>query len=645
MKLKWFKSGNGEKNAAKLTLYLLGNPNVGKSTVFNALTGLKQHTGNWSGKTVDAAFGKYTYNNIEHKIIDLPGTHAVNSCFSEEEVTGTEIMLGSKDSQESVCRSTTIIIGDGTSLERSIGLALDYLEKCGNNAIFCVNLCDIAKKKGIEINFDKLQKTLGIPVIGISAKKKSDINSLKTLIDDFMLNPQNTKDESDTPDFKNAPSSSISSRMQTAKKIMSECVKYTKEQNEKSFEYRFDKILTSKRYGIPIMILCLGFILWLTICGANYPSDLLAKLFGFLKPYIEGFFVNLHFPPFLTGILCDGVYETVTWIIAVMLPPMAIFFPLFTLLEDFGFLPRIAFNLDKCYARTNMSGKQCLTQCMGLGCNCVGVVGARIMPNETQRTVAILTNSLMPCNGRFALLIAMSTIFIGGSMAVQVSGVIPMLCVLFLICLSVVVTWCVSYCLTKTIYKNDNEIFALELPEYRKPEIAKTLIISLVNRTAKIVGRALLVSAPTGALVWLMANIQIDGITLLSYASNALDPFGRFLGVDGFIILAFILSLPANEITLPILVMGYLATGSMAEISDMETLKNILTANGWTIVTAINMMLLTLYHSPCITTLLTIYSETKSLKTVALSIVIPCVVGIILCLLVKYGFAIISLFM
>lgn len=433
--------------------------------------------------------------------------------------------------------------------------------------------------------------------------------------------------------------------MQTAKKIMNECVKYTKDQNEKNFEYKFDKILTSKRYGIPIMILCLGFILWLTICGANYPSDLLAKLFGFLKPYVEGFFVYLHFPQFLIGILCDGVYETVTWIIAVMLPPMAIFFPLFTLLEDFGFLPRIAFNLDKCYARTNMSGKQCLTQCMGLGCNCVGVVGARIMPNETQRTVAILTNSLMPCNGRFALLIAMSTIFIGGSMAVQVSGVIPMLCVLFLICLSVVVTWCVSYCLTKTIYKNDNEIFALELPEYRKPEIAKTLIISLVNRTAKIVGRALLVSAPTGALVWLMANIQIDGITLLSYASNALDPFGRFLGVDGFIILAFILSLPANEITLPILVMGYLATGSMTEISDMETLKNILTANGWTIVTAINMMLLTLYHSPCITTLLTIYSETKSIKTVALSIVIPCVVGILLCLLVKYGFAIISLFM
>ena len=649
MKLKWFKSGNGEKNAAKLTLYLLGNPNVGKSTVFNALTGLKQHTGNWSGKTVDAAFGKYTYNNIEHKIIDLPGTHAVNSCFSEEEVTGTEIMLGSKDSQESVCRSTTIIIGDGTSLERSIGLALDYLEKCGNNAIFCVNLCDIAKKKGIEINFEKLQKTLGIPVIGISAKKKSDINSLKTLIDDFMLNPKNIKIKSgldgDAVNFKNDCSSSISGRMQTAKKIMNECVKYTKDQNEKNFEYKFDKILTSKRYGIPIMILCLGFILWLTICGANYPSDLLAKLFGFLKPYVEGFFVYLHFPQFLIGILCDGVYETVTWIIAVMLPPMAIFFPLFTLLEDFGFLPRIAFNLDKCYARTNMSGKQCLTQCMGLGCNCVGVVGARIMPNETQRTVAILTNSLMPCNGRFALLIAMSTIFIGGSMAVQVSGVIPMLCVLFLICLSVVVTWCVSYCRTKTIYKNDNEIFALELPEYRKPEIAKTLIISLVNRTAKIVGRALLVSAPTGALVWLMANIQIDGITLLSYASNALDPFGRFLGVDGFIILAFILSLPANEITLPILVMGYLATGSMTEISDMETLKNILTANGWTIVTAINMMLLTLYHSPCITTLLTIYSETKSLKTVALSIVIPCVVGILLCLLVKYGFAIISLFM
>ncbi len=635
MKLKSIKS-RPKPNASR-SLYLLGNPNVGKSTVFNAMTGLKQHTGNWSGKTVDAAFGKYTYKDTEYKLIDLPGAHSVVSCFSEESVTGNEI----GNSPDGLKNSLTLVLADAAAPKRGVALALEYLEKCGGNAVLCINMCDIADKKGIKINFKRLEMRLGIPVIGITAKRKSEINALKDLIDrsfdkysDFTM-PLCSKSGYNKDSAK--------SRLNSADKIIDECVSFSPEGNSRNLGRRFDKIITSKRFGIPIMLLLLALILWLTVFGSNYPSALLSRLFSVIKPYLAAFVDYIGLPAFLCGIICDGIYGTVTWILAVMMPPMAIFFPLFTLLEDLGLLPRIAFNLDKYYARVNMCGKQCLTQCMGLGCNSVGVTGCRIMPNEKQRAVAILTNCFMPCNGRFALLIALSTIFVGSLAPSYFSGLIPMLCILLLICLSVIVTWCVSFILTKTIYKNDEDIFALELPEYRKPEIVKTLAVSLVNRTASIVGRAMLIAAPTGIVVWLMANLNIGDTTMLTYISRLLDPLGRFIGVDGFIIVAFILSLPANEITLPILIMGYMATGSMAEIGDMESLKTILTDNGWTIITAINMMLLTMFHWPCATTLTTIYHETKSKKILLLSIMLPCTAGVILCIIVKYGYMLINI--
>lgn len=618
-------------------LFLLGHPNVGKSTVFNALTGLKQHTGNWSGKTVDAAYGNFTYKNIKYNIIDLPGTHSIDSCLSEECVTKNEI----SDGIDSCSNSTTVIIIDATSMKRGISLILEYLEhpiyQRNKSVIVCVNLWDIAEKKGIKIDLDKLKETLGIPIITTSARRRHDIIKLKNALNESVA--KDAHDEASEYSNLYNMKSSIIKRNEYAQDIYDKCVTDLGADSQ-NLSRKFDKIITSKRYGIPIMILTLGLILWISIQGANYPSDLLAKLFAFLKPYIVSFFTYIRLPNLLVGLICDGIYDTITWIVAVMLPPMAIFFPLFTILEDVGFLPRIAFNLDKYYAKTNMCGKQCLTQCMGLGCNSVGVTGARIMPNETQRTIAILTNSLMPCNGRFALLIIVSSIFVGNIICERYSSIIAMSCVLLLIILSVVITWIVSYILSNTLYKNKDEIFSLELPEYRKPEILKTLAISLINRTAIIVGRALVLSAPMGAIVWILGNVQVGDITLLTHISEMLNPAGHFLGVDGFILFAFILSLPANEITLPILIMSYLSTNSMSDLSDINILKTIFEANGWTLLTAINIMLLTLYHSPCITTLATIYHETKSVKKVLLSIAIPCIVGVLLCLLTRLLFAI-----
>lgn len=620
MKYRKFKPKS--KDSPRL-LYLLGNPNVGKSTVFNAMTGLKQHTGNWSGKTVDAAYGNYTYRGVQYKLTDLPGTHSVTSEFSEERFAGGALAENEHEN------SVTMILADASALKRGIALALEFTAKRDGGAVFCVNFCDVAERKGIRINFRKLSDALGMPVIGITAKKRSDIERVKELIH----NEFEKISETCRAAKENFPPAVLLKRAET---IADECSSLPKSRD--GITEKLDEIVTSRVWGIPIILIFLAAILWLTIEGANYPSELLSRLFSYLKPRLSAFV-----PAPLSGILMDGVYDTVTWILAVMLPPMAIFFPLFTLLEDIGFLPRIAFNLDKCYARCGMSGKQCLTQCMGLGCNAVGVCGCRIMPGEKQRAVAVITNSLIPCNGRFAILISLSAIFIGGAVPRRAAGVVPMLCVMALICLSFAVSWGAALLLTKTLFRDDTRTFALELPEYRKPEIMKTLAVSLVSRTSGIVGRALLVAAPTGAVVWLLSNISLKDGNLLFVISRFLDPAGRFIGVDGFILLAFILSLPANEITMPILVMGYTAAGAMTDTGNLASLAAVLSANGWTIVTAVNMMLLTLFHWPCATTLLTIYKETKSVKILALSFVLPCLTGILLCMLVKYSALLLSI--
>ncbi|MEG1441973.1 MAG: nucleoside recognition domain-containing protein, partial [Oscillospiraceae bacterium] len=429
----------------------------------------------------------------------------------------------------------------------------------------------------------------------------------------------------------------VQALMQTATSISAKCT--TKNENKTCIKtLKIDKILTSKTFGIPIMLCMLGLILWITISGANYPSAWLSSMFSSLKVHIESFLTTCHIPPIICDVLLNGVYTTVTWIVSVMLPPMAIFFPLFTLLEDLGYLPRVAFNLDKYFGRANTCGKCALTMCMGLGCNAVGVTGCRIISSPRERLCAILTNTFMPCNGRFPLLITVSTIFLGGVFG-GLGSVCASLLVLALIVFGVIVSLIITKLLSLTLLKGESSSFTLELPPYRRPEIVKTLVRSMLDRTLFVLGRALIVAAPAGIVIWLMANIKVYDLSLLTYCGNFLDPFARLIGLDGYIVLAFILALPANEIVLPLIIMCYLSTSHMQEISDIRVIGELLRANGWTVLTAINVMLFSLLHFPCATTLLTIKKETNSLKWTCLAFIIPTCVAILVCMTTAFIYA------
>ena len=404
---------------------------------------------------------------------------------------------------------------------------------------------------------------------------------------------------------------------------------------------KIDKILTSKKLGIPIMLVFLGIIFWLTITGANYPSQLLSNLFGFLKEKLILFFNFIGIPVLIKSILIDGVYTTVTWIISVMLPPMAIFFPLFTLLEDSGFLPRLAFNLDNCFKKACSSGKQALTMCMGFGCNAAGVVGCRIIESPREKLTAILTNNFVPCNGRFPILITISSVFIASLFKGFTGSIISTIIVLVIILFGIFITLLISKFLSKTMLKGLPSSFMLELPPYRKPQIGKVIIRSIFDRTLFVLARAIKIAIPAGIIIWLFSNISIgsngilfcssDGISLLTYVANFLDPFAKFIGFDGYILTAFILGLPANEIILPILLMSYLRTNTLVDIDNIFNLGDILIQNGWTVLTAINVMIFTLLHFPCSTTLITIFKETNSKKWTLISFLLPTLCGILVC--------------
>ncbi len=397
---------------------------------------------------------------------------------------------------------------------------------------------------------------------------------------------------------------------------------------------KIDKILTSKKYGIPIMILFLGIIFWITIVGANYPSKALSSLFAWLGEKILWCLNAIHSPMWLTSVLVDGIYTTLTWVISVMLPPMAIFFPMFTLLEDLGYLPRISFNLDKYFRKACTSGKQALTMCMGFGCNAAGVVGCRIIDSPREKLIAILTNAFVPCNGRFPFLITISTIFIGSAVASGFSAsIISTLVVLAVILLGICLTLLISRFLSKTILKGVPSSFMLELPPYRKPQIGKILVRSIFDRTLFVLARAVSVAAPAGLIIWLFANVNIGNISLLTYIANFLNPFAKLMGLDGYILTAFILGFPANEIVLPIILMSYMQKGVLVDLEDTFQIGQILIQNGWTLLTAINVMIFTLLHFPCSTTLMTIKKEAGSWKWVFLSFMLPTVCGIVLCML------------
>lgn len=685
------------KSKCDFTIAIAGNPNVGKSTVFNSLTGLHQHTGNWPGKTVSNASGIANFNDKDFLLVDIPGTYSIMSNSQEEEIARDYICFGNPD--------CTVVVLDATCLERNLNLVYQILE-ITNKVVVCVNLLDEAKKKGIEIDLDKLSFTLGVPVVGTIARKKKTLNKLmqsvyevctekysdelfkikypeaienaisiveksvkELLCSSLFTNYRwislkllegNSKIISSIENYLNinlVDNENISCSVNKAKEILEEnninissfkdiivsTIMYhsekisldvinCKRQNYSVRTNKIDKILTSKLTGIPIMLLFFALIFWITITGANYPSALLTKFFNYIETKLVLLFEHFNSPLWLIDISVFGLYRTLAWIVAVMLPPMAIFFPLFTILEDLGYLPRIAFNLDNFFRKACTSGKQALTMCMGFGCNAAGVVGCRIIDSPRERLVAMLTNNFVPCNGRFPFLITISSIFFASSALGIWSSIWSTLAVIAVIIIGVIVTLVVSKILSKTILKGMPSSFMLELPPYRTPQFGKILVRSIFDRTLFVLGRAVSIAIPAGIIIWLFANINISGISLLTHVANFLNPFAKLMGLDGYILTAFILALPANEIVLPIILMSYTAGGSLMQIDDLSNISNILISNGWTILTAINVMLFCLMHFPCSTTLITIKKESGSLKWTALAFLIPTFLGIIACM-------------
>ena len=593
------------------TIILAGNPNVGKSSIFNNLTNKHQHTGNWTGKTVEIAEGDFKCNNQNYHIYDLPGTYSLNFHSEEERVAADFIKTTYHD--------VTIVVCDATCLERNLYLVLQIMQLTPK-VIVCINLIDEAQKKQIFINFSKLSKMLQVPVIPMSARKNYGFNELKEAINNYQK-PEKTFEK-------------ITDIAQKAKEITESTVIY-QNQNYDAKERKIDRILTHKFWGLLTMFALFLLIFWLTISAANYPSSLLFKMFNNLTPYLTKFLNILPLPDFLVDLMINGIYKVLSWVVSVMLPPMAIFFPLFTILEDLGYLPRIAFCLDKCFKKCRSCGKQALTMCMGFGCNAVGVTTSRIIDSKRERLIAILTNSFVPCNGRFPTLISLLSIFIIG---LNASSLLSALGLTVIIVFAILITLLISYILSKTILKGEKSAFTIELPPYRSPNLKNILTHSFRDRIYKILKRAISCSIPAGIIIWLLLNISLDNIPVINYIVNLLNPLGNLIGLDGAIILAFILGLPANEIIMPIILMIYLASSNLIEVNELSALKDILINNGWTILTCINFIILSLFHYPCATTILTIKKETNSTKWTLISIIIPLIIGISLCLLIKLLF-------
>ena len=594
---------------------LVGNPNVGKSTIFNALTGLRQKTANWAGVTVSSASGAFSLKGIRFTADDLPGIYSLNVRSAEEAVTREALLTKPYD--------YLIFICDATCIERGLALLAQTAELIGKSQfLLCVNLCDEAERKGISIDFSGLEEELGIPVIPASARKKHGLDLLLARLSQL----EETSGFSQPEEAGRIPKFFIPGELAARR------VRYSN-QNYRKREERLDRFLTGRITGGLTMLLLLTAVFWLTMTGANYPSALLYDWLFSFEEILSRTAGTLHAPWWLSSVLIDGVYRVTAWIVSVMLPPMAIFFPLFTFLEDSGYLPRVAFNMDSAFKKCRACGKQCLTMAMGLGCNAAGVTGCRIIDSPRERLIAILTNSLVPCNGRFPLLTAMISLF----MARRAGSLFSALLLTGFILLSFGMSFFASWLLSHTVLKGVPSFFTLELPPYRRPQAGKVLVRSLLDRTLFVLGRAVTAAAPAGLLIWLLANITIGGTSLLSLLAGFLDPAGRLLGLDGVILMAFLLGFPANEIVLPIILMAYLETGTLVSMEDSASLYNLLTAHGWTVKTAVCMAVFSLFHWPCATTCLTIKKETGSLKWTAVSILLPAAAGCILCMMICAG--------
>ena len=685
---------DGNENKNQFSVALSGNPNVGKSTLFNSLTGSSQHTGNWAGVTVSCFKGSCSSKKYNYVFADLPGTYSLMAHSAEEALARDGICFGNCDA--------AVVICDSTCLERNLNLVLQILET-GIPAMVCVNFMDEAAKKNIRIDLPALSRELSAPVAGTTARKKRSLEHFLDRLDE-------TVDHPDTEPFHisydaaveqaisillpfTEPLSSrlsprwlalrllendpgllrslntflgrdlseddalcqavlqarshldqagifeddlkdriVSGIVNTAESIASRTVSLPEKPYGKRDAF-WDRILTGRLAGYPAMIGLLALIFWLTITGANYPSALLSSLFFSFQEKLTAAFMAVNAPQWLHGILVLGVYRVLAWVISVMLPPMAIFFPLFTLLEDFGYLPRIAYNLDRPFQCCKACGKQALTMAMGFGCNAAGVTGCRIIDSPRERLIAILTNSFVPCNGRLPALVTLITLFFtGASSADPISFLRPALILTFFILTGVAATFFVSRLLSATVLKGMPSSFTLELPPYRRPQIGRVIWRSILDRTLFILGRAAAVAAPAGLVIWILANVSIGDISLLARFSGYLDPIGRLMGMDGVILMAFILGLPANEIVIPIIIMAYTSQGTLIEPGNLSDLHMLLISQGWTWVTALCTMVFFLFHWPCSTTLMTIKKETGSLKWTCLAVLLPTACGVILCM-------------
>lgn len=672
-----------KKNTDDIVIALAGNPNVGKSTVFNALTGMNQHTGNWTGKTVATACGTFTRNGKKYITVDLPGTYSLFTHSVEEEVARDFILSGNADACITVC--------DATCLERNLNLVLQIIEIMPRTVV-CINLMDEARRKKICVDIPALARELGVPVVGTSARSGKGLDELIDAVDSLKsknpapLEPVHygsgieealqilapaldgisnhprrdalriLSGESEAPEKAQEAAKSADevidrygltqemirdkaavAAVMRAEEIYKKCV--TADRQHSAADRKLDRIFTG-RAGIFAMLLLLALVLWITVYGANYPSELLFSAFDALGVRLRQLLDSLNAPEALTGALIDGVYRVLSWVVAVMLPPMAIFFPLFTLLEDSGYLPRVAFNLDHRFKKSGACGKQALTMCMGFGCNAAGVTGCRIIDSPRERLMAAATNGFVPCNGRFPTLISLISLFVAGALPAPFNSFAGAALLTLLIVLSVLMTFAACSLLSKTILRGVPSSFTLELPPYRRPQIGKVIVRSIFDRTLFVLGRAAAVAAPAGLIIWITANIKLNGTSIFSYCSDFLDPIARLFGMDGVILTAFILGFPANETVVPIMLMGYLADSSISQ-TDGAALHSLLTANGWDIGTAICVIIFMLFHWPCSTTLITVKKETGSMKWTLIAALLPTVAGFILCFAVSHIFALI----
>ncbi len=664
-----------KKEGSDKIIVLAGNPNVGKSSVFNALTKMHQHTGNWPGKTVTSAWGRVNYKEKSYIIADIPGMYSLSSRSKEEETARDFLCFEENDG--------VVIVCDSTSLERNLFLAIECMEVT-DKVILCLNLTDEAKRKGIIIDEKKLSGKLGVSAVKVCAKTKSGLSELleeisklkkrkikKVTYPDYI---ENAIDEIEKHlpetilkkrwlslkliegdlgavkkaesfiginfsedvkiqqilkklDRKKAEEDIALARSLFSKSVLEKCVSY-KRQDYNVRDRKIDKILTGPIVGSIAMLCLLGIVFYITISGANVISDYFVLAFSALESWLLALFEFLNVPKAITDALIFGVFRVVGWVVSVMLPPMAIFFPLFTFLEDLGYLPRVAFNLDSAFKKCSACGKQALTMCMGFGCNSAGIVGARIIDSPRERLIAILTNSFVPCNGKFPALIAIIAMFFTFSLNEPVSSLLGALFLLIFVLAGVFMTFLSSHILSKTLLKGESSAFTLELAPYRKPKLSEIIVRSVFDRTLFVLGRAITVSAPAGLLIYLMANIEVSDINILKMAADFLDAPAKLLGLDGVILLSFILALPANELVLPLMLMIYTSSSSLSDIGALSSLRDILISNGWTALTAVNTILFFILHWPCSTAILTVKKETKSLKWAFFSFLIPTLAGI-----------------